>query len=318
MSGQKARRLGSFVLVLSLLTGLLIAQPSSATDLSLPNLWSQKFNGNDLTLGRVLAKNSAYTRYAVSYRSGKFTISGIMNIPQGKGPFPVVVMAHGYIDPAVYRTGQGLAREQDYLARRGFVAFHTDYRNHATSDDDPNLMKRLRYGYVEDVINAAYAVKRSSLKRLNKNRVGLLGRSMGGGIAYSALVSQPGLFDSAVVYASVSSKAAENTVKWMANDPVVRREIYGKYGKPAENPTFWNGMSPYSYMSRVTEPLLVLHGTADDTCPVRWANEAVAELRRLNKQVVFVKYQRAGHTFYGSTWTASIEKSIKFLNNNWN
>ena len=44
------------------------------------------------------------------------------------------MLNHGYIEPSIYVTGQGLAREQDYLACHGFVVLHTDYRGHAASD----------------------------------------------------------------------------------------------------------------------------------------------------------------------------------------
>ena len=47
------------------------------------------------------------------------------------GRHPAVVLAHGYIDPAVYVSGQGMRREQDWLARAGYVVLHVDYRNHA-------------------------------------------------------------------------------------------------------------------------------------------------------------------------------------------
>jgi dipeptidyl aminopeptidase/acylaminoacyl peptidase len=67
-------------------------------------------------------------------------------------------------------------REQDYLARRGYVVLHTDYRNHAASDDDPKADMQLRLGYTEDVINAVLAIKKSPLPYLDKERVGLLGR----------------------------------------------------------------------------------------------------------------------------------------------
>jgi hypothetical protein len=40
-----------------------------------------------------------------------------MNVPDGKGPFPVLVLNHGYIDPDTYFPGQGMPREHDYLAR---------------------------------------------------------------------------------------------------------------------------------------------------------------------------------------------------------
>ena len=92
-------------------------------------------------------RTAAYTSYDVTYRSRSTTdrgeesyrISGVLNVPTGRGPFPAVVLAHGYIDPAFYVRGQGMTRERGYLASRGYVALHVDYRNHAESDDDPLL-----------------------------------------------------------------------------------------------------------------------------------------------------------------------------------
>lgn len=289
------------------------ARGSDLPDLSMPTFWQQTFMGTNLKLGKVLARNGEYTRYAVTYRSNGLRISGIMNVPKGKGPFPLVVLAHGYIDPDIYRSGQGLVREQDYLARKGFVAFHTDYRNHASSDNDPHLLRGLRLGYTTDVINAANAARNSNLAFIDKERISLLGRSMGGGIAYNALVATPGTFDSAVLFASVSSKSAENTNRWLRNDPVIRKEIFAKYGTPEANPAFWNNVSAYTYFERIEDPLLVLHGTSDDTCPIRWANQAVNRLRDLGKDVTYIQYKGAGHTFFGSTWTKSMQESVKFL-----
>ncbi len=147
---------------------------------SVAALIQTKFTGKGLRVGRVLAEAGAYTRYAVRYRSQGLRVSGIMNVPAGRGPFPVLILNHGYIDPDVYVTGQGLAREQDWLARRGYVVLHTDYRNHASSDNDPNVDYELRLPYAVDVVNAVRAVKRSGLPYLDGERVGLLGRSMGG------------------------------------------------------------------------------------------------------------------------------------------
>ena len=52
------------------------------------------------------------------------------------------MLNHGYIEPSIYVTGQGLAREQDALARAGFVVLHTDYRGHAASDPVPRSTAR--------------------------------------------------------------------------------------------------------------------------------------------------------------------------------
>ena len=110
-------------------------------------LAEQRHRGDRLRLGAVREQTAEYTSYDVTYRSRSTTgrprgeesyrISGVLNVPTGRGPFPAVVLAHGYIDPAFYVRGQGMTRERGYLASRGYVALHVDYRNHAESDDDP-------------------------------------------------------------------------------------------------------------------------------------------------------------------------------------
>lgn len=297
---------------MALAVAIPMAPAQSATEVSLPALWSSTITGSDLTTVRTISRTSAYTRYGITYRSGTLRISGVMNVPTGQGPFPVVILAHGYIDPAIYVTGQGLAREQDYLARRGYVALHVDYRNHATSSKDPQNNVRLRLGYTEDVISAALAVKRSRLPYLDGDRVALLGRSMGGGVAYNALVTRPGLFDAAIVYASVSARAGENFNKWQRNDYDIAREIGQRYGMPEDNRRFWNQVSPITFFDRITEPVLVHHGTADATCPIRWADAAVRKMRNAGVDVTYKTYRGAGHTFY-DVWDDSMRTSVNFL-----
>ena len=79
-------------------------------------------------------------------------------MPEGEGPFPTVVLAHGYIDPAVYVNGQGMTRERAWFGDRGYVALHVDYRGHAGSDPDRSGGLDMRMGYTEDVINAVHAL----------------------------------------------------------------------------------------------------------------------------------------------------------------
>jgi dipeptidyl aminopeptidase/acylaminoacyl peptidase len=281
--------------------------------ISLPALMAKTYDGHGLRLGQELLRTDAYTRYAVTYRSGRLRISGIMNVPHGRGPFPALVLNHGYIDPDFYVTGQGLAREQDYLAREGYVVLHTDYRDHAQSDPAPSAERRLRLGYTEDVINAVLALKRSRLAAIDGDRVGLLGRSMGGGITYNALVVRPGLVDAAVVFASVSTHTVDNFDRWIRGErPDLARRIIATYGSPERRPEFWRGVSPYTYLDRITEPILVHHGTVDDTCPIAWTRDTVGELRRLGKDVRLHTYPGEGHTFY-SDWPLSMRRTVAFF-----
>ena len=170
---------------------------------SLPAYFEREPDGGDLRLGAVRERTAAYTSYDASYRSGHLRVTGVLNIPTGKGPFPTVVLAHGYIDPAMYISGETMTRERDYLARQGYVTLHIDYRNHAQSSKDPGNDGNLRNGYTIDAINAALALK--AHPAVDPERVALIGRSMGGGVVYNAIVAKPGVFQAAVAYAPVSS-----------------------------------------------------------------------------------------------------------------
>jgi uncharacterized protein len=279
---------------------------------SLQALMTKKYDGRDLRVGRVLARTDAYTRYFITYASGSLRISGIMNVPTGPGPHPVLVLNHGHIDPAIYKNGQGLRREQDYLARRGYVVLHTDYRNHAQSSDDPRSEVSLRLGYTEDVINAVLAIKRSKLPYLDRQRIGMLGRSMGGGITYNVLVAQPGLVKAAVVFAPVSSDAVDNFNRWVRNNSEVSPAIIQAYGAPERNPGFWRNLSAVNFFNRVTEPILIHHGTADETCPIAWSRETLAALKKAGKDATMYTYPGEHHAF-GPDWPISMARTVAFF-----
>jgi dipeptidyl aminopeptidase/acylaminoacyl peptidase len=306
------------VLALSVALGTTVSGPVSAAptldrdDVSLNALMNEPLDGRDLQVRRELSRTSEYTRYAVSYRGGGQLITGIMNVPRGTGPFPVVVLAHGYIDPQAYWSGQGFRREQDALARNGYVALHVDYRNHAGSSDDPDNDLTMRLGYAEDVLNAAVAVRASNLPTLDGERIAVLGRSMGGSVAFNALVARPGVFDAAVVYASTSTTAVENFNRWQREDDRLRRAVFAEHGSPSVNPGFWRGISAVNYVDRITEPVLMFHGTRDESCPIRWARATRDALVDAGVDVRLVEYPGAGHYMYGE-WADSMRRSLAFL-----
>lgn len=243
-----------------------------------------------------------------------------MNLPDGKGPFPVVVLNHGYIDPDTYWSGQGMPREQDTLARRGFAVLHVDYRNHAGSSDDDGGVDgtdhALRLPYVVDTINAVKAVKASGWDVLDTDHVGWFGRSMGGGVTLRALAVQPGLVDAAAVWASVSSLEADNWERWYYDSSERRgtnRKIDKTYGLPDDEPAFWRAASARPFVGRITEPVLVQHGGSDRTCPVRWAEKTVDALEDADVAVRSNIYPGADHTFEGRTFAKAMDRTADFF-----
>lgn len=279
---------------------------------SIDAMMQKEYDGRDFTVGNVLAQNAEYTRYYITYKSGELTISGIMNVPNGEGPYPVLILNHGYIDPAIYTNGRGLKREQDYFAKRGYVVIHPDYRNHADSSQDPNTEIEFRLGYVEDVINAVYAIQNSGLTYVDTENIGMLGHSMGGGITINAMVIKPDLLKAAMLYAPTNADAYQNYMRWTVDRTETASKITELYQTPEENPAFWSGINAYNYFDRIKTSVQIHHGSGDDSVPIEWSNELETMLLQAEKEVEYYTYDGAPHEFVAN-WPTVMERTADFF-----
>jgi dipeptidyl aminopeptidase/acylaminoacyl peptidase len=283
---------------------------------SIAALRATRHEGSRLRLGAVRERTAAYTSYDVTYRATtgrrSFTISGVLNVPTGRGPFPAVVLAHGYIDPAFYVRGQGMTRERGVFASRGYVALHVDYRGHAESTDDPRSDRDLRLGYSADVIAAVKALRASPDVPVDDDRIALMGRSMGGGVVMKALIAEPGLVGAASLWASVSSLEGENFDHFIRRDGDSRAAaIVRAHGLPEDRPAFWRAASARPYLTSITEPVLIVHGRFDDTCPPRWARATQAAMQRAGVDSTLEWYDD-GHAF-GPAFNAAMDRTIRYF-----
>lgn len=286
--------------------------PPTSGPVRLERWFDTELTGGRLRLGAERERTSEYRSYNVTYRSEDLRISGVIDIPNGEGPFPAVVLAHGYIDPAVYVRGQGMPRERRWLAADGYIAMHVDYRNHAASDDDPSLRRTARLGYSVDVLNAVNALRATDEVPVDDDRIALMGRSMGGGVVYRALEMAPGLVDAAIVFASVSSDEADNYEQFSGPSPYWDY-VEDRWGDPDDNPDFWEAVSADQHFDRVTEPVLMHHGPLDDSCPPAWARHSQQAMEDAGVDVTLHWYEGEGHTFGDAALRRALDRSIKFM-----
>lgn len=276
---------------------------------SLPAVFDDGHAGGDLELEGEPRDAGPYVQHDVTYRSGDLTITGVMNVPDGDGPHPAVVLAHGYIDPDVYVRGQGMPRELDRLAREGFVVLHTDYRGHAGSDGTSDLDLELRLGYTRDVVAAVDALR----ERDDVGDVGIVGRSMGGGVTLNAVTARPDLVDAAVVYASVSSRFVDNYRRWTEpTRPDQADLVVEAIGDPDTEREAWDALSSRTYADRITADVMMHHGTQDESCPYPWAEATRDALEDAGVDLTFHAYEGERHTF-SAGWEQSMQRTVAFL-----
>lgn len=282
-------------------------------------LIEKDFIWNDLRIETIENSTNRYTRYRISYNSNGFRISWIMNIPLWEGSYPLIILNHGYIDPAVYTVWRGLKREQDYLARNWFAVLHTDYRNHWLSDNDPIIEQNYlfrNYFYSQDSINAILAVQSSLLPEtqyIDSNRVWMLWHSMWGGVTMHSLIAKSDLIDAAVLYAPVHATERYNFDRRRVEDltPSQKQErIQKMWELNIEN------FMPYSatpYVDSITAPVQIYFGTKDSSVPYqRWVD--IQEiLTQWWVQSELITYEWEKHEFT-TQWKSFMEWVVKFYN----
>ena len=132
----------------------IIPSPTPTRDILYPytiaGLRERDYPAGEIRVGAVIATTSAYTRYPIAYTSDGLTITGIMQIPAGEGPFPVIILNHGYYNRAEYRSGDGTERVAEILNQNGYLTLASDYRGWGGSDDGDSLFHT---GLVVDVMH---------------------------------------------------------------------------------------------------------------------------------------------------------------------
>ncbi len=146
--------------------------------------------------------------HPVSYRSGDETIHGVLYLPQGKGPFPALVVVHEW-----WGLNEWVKQQASNLAHQGYAALAIDlYRGKvATTADEAHEIMR---GVPEDRANrdllAATAYLRT-LTTVDAKRMGSIGWCMGGGYAFDLAVLDPKLKVAVVNYGHLA--ADDSTLK---------------------------------------------------------------------------------------------------------
>ena len=283
--------------------------PHPLASYTIEGLRARNYPGGPLEVKWVITTTSHYTRYYIAYPSDDLTISGVMQVPHGEGPFPVVILNHGYIAPARYWSGADTWRAADYLARRGYLTIAPDFRGWGESDSGPNFF---RSGLVIDVLNLISSLP--SVPQADPQQVGMWGHSLGGGVTSKAITIDQRV-KAAVLYGPVSAHDAEVMQRWPdwrqggdADDP-----LWQSYRQAARDEAFLQRTSPIPYFDLVTAAVQIHQGTADTTTPPRWAKAIYDALLATDKEVEYYTYEGQGHAFQGEAWALFMERVAAFF-----
>ncbi len=272
--------------------------------------------GTDFQLIAERQRTDTHVEYDITYRSNGLLITGVYAHPTvGEGPWPVVILNHGWYPLDKYTSGHGMARERAFFADHGYAVLHSDYREHAGSDTghDPRNLYDGTLGYSVDSFNAIQALCTARPAQADCDRLALFGHSMGGDIGLNLLTAHPTTFDAATLYAPAHTDAWHNFNRWKHDYPYGPNtlEHWGEAPTHGEHP--WRLVSSGTYLDEIQTPTLLfvgaLDGEKDTDVPAQWGVELAFRLRTLQKNFDFVYYPQSGHFFDDPDWTDMMQRT---------
>ena len=138
----------------------------------------------------------------VSYKSGDETVQAVLYTPEGKGPFPALVVIHEW-----WGLNDWVKEQASKLADQGYVALAIDlYRGKVA--DTPELAHELSRGLPEDRalrdLRAAVNFLQSQ-SNVRKDHIASIGWCMGGGFSLDVALQEPTLRAAVVNYGHLAT-----------------------------------------------------------------------------------------------------------------
>ena len=275
---------------------------------------------SQIVLGRVLGQTGEFTSYLFFYESEGKKISGLANIPSGEGPFPVVVMLRGWVDPAMYTTGVGTSRAGEILAQNGYLTLAPDFLGYGESEMPANDVWEERFLKNINIADLLAAIDQVNIvwndefmAKMDPERVGVWAHSNGGLSALTALELSGKAYPT-ILWAPVTQFFPYDVLYYTfeADDKgKALRKNLADFEKDYEADKY----SFDEYLDWINEETVIqLHqGTADLYIPISWSDNIVSDLTNLGIKVNYFKYPGAGHNMEGS-WDLVVQRDLEFFN----
>jgi len=219
-------------------------------------------------------------------------LNGLLTLPKGSDGknLPLVINVHG--GPFGEADEWGLDREVQLLANRGYAVLQVNFRGSGNHGRNFEVSGYGQWGGAmqDDLTDATKWAIAQGLA--NPKRICIYGASYGAYAALMGAVKEPNLYACAVGNVGVYDLAKTYTDG--AAD--------SNYGKARMDRWFGSSAtaanSPNKMADKIQIPVLLAAGDEDDVAPVAHSRMMNDALKRLNKPVELVIYEKEGHGNY--------------------
>lgn len=237
----------------------------------------------------------------VSFQNQGQNLYGMLHLPEGAGPWPGVALLHGFTG---HRSESHFifTKQARHLAQHGIAALRFDFRGSGESEGD--FCEMTIEGEISDAAAALDFLQ--AQEEIDPTRLGILGLSLGGCVATCLAARDPRirtlvLWSAPADLLHVITQGAEKPSRSVAENP----KGYDIGGLIVGTGFIQDVMRirPLEAAQQFAAPVLVVHGTKDETVPpdhARLCYEAFSGPKALRL------VEGADHTYSLTPWEEEV------------
>ncbi|MBN2546725.1 MAG: prolyl oligopeptidase family serine peptidase, partial [Spirochaetes bacterium] len=152
----------------------------------------------------------------------------------------------------------------------------------------------------------------SSIKEADINNVFMYGHSMGGMVTLAVLEST-NMIKAATLWSAVSEQFPESSLFFIRKRNIVQADEMLQFYKDTFGEENFGKFSPTNYLNYIQAPLIIQHGTKDDSVPFKWSVDLAEKLKENNKYYEFYSYEGDDHNFAKGSFYKVLKKDVDFF-----
>lgn len=292
-------------------------KPTPLYKYSIENLATTNIPSSKIKVGDLISETNDYSTYKYHMEFGPDlsknlkTVSGIINIPKGVGPFPVVVMFRGFVDQKTYVMGTGSQPSAKVFAKNGYITIAPDFFGFGESDKESNDIFETRFQTWTTAVTTLKSL--STIEKWDKNNVFIWGHSNGGQIALTTLEITGATYPT-VLWAPVTMPFPGSILYF-----TYEYDDQGKY--IVEHLSDFNSIydsskfSLTNYIDRIKAPIQLNQGTLDSEIPYFLNDSFIKQLKEATISATYIKYSGNDHNMRPN-WNSVVENNLEFFEKN--
>lgn len=280
---------------------------------SIDALSETTFFPSDIVFNDVLATESSYTVQTFHFLVNGKKVTGLMHIPAGvltSKKIPVVIQLRGYVDKEIYTTGEGTKRSAQVFAENGFLSLAPDFLGYGGSDEPSGDALEDRFLTYTTALQLLSSIQ--TIPFADTDNIFIWGHSNGGHIALTLATILGDQGYPTTVWAPVSKPFPYSVLYYtdeFDDEGKALRKVLADFEKEYDIYNY----SMTHYLDRITIPVQLHQGTADEAVPVSWNDEFVEKLKGKGKDIQYFRYTGADHNMMPNVWNTVVRRDVSFF-----